>query len=420
MTAQEVLALRVTLLHAGYSPIPLFGKVPPAYGKNNARKRLDPWQRWATFRTIRSKCGRRPGRRDQHRRADAAGAGARPGPAQRGRRHRGGRFRARALRGSRLRPDPDRTGAEAGHPVSDGRAVRQDPRQPGRAQRQRAEKIEFLADGQQVACFGIHPETKRPYSWHKSAPGEIAREDLPYIREAEARALVHELAEMLVADFGYVRAPERPRRKKNSTDAGTAHRRRCGLAIPGRSHPCRRSAARLAARPGRQAGDLGHGGRRRRQLPAGLDGELERAARRALARAAQRDPAPGRQCRAARGQGRSGRRAASSSLPRQSLAEVHAVFKKWFGTEYDLDAATAAIAAAASERLPGDPLWLLIVAGPGGAKTETVQALAGCRCLCHQHDRQRRRAAVGHAAQAAAARRRPAACCARSATTARW
>ena len=27
--------------------------------------------------------------------------------------------------------------------------------------------------------------------------------------------------------------------------------------------------------------------------------------------------------------------------------------------------------------LPGDPLWLLVVAGPGGAKTETVQALAG-------------------------------------------
>ena len=27
--------------------------------------------------------------------------------------------------------------------------------------------------------------------------------------------------------------------------------------------------------------------------------------------------------------------------------------------------------------MPGDPLWLLIVAGPGGAKTETVQALAG-------------------------------------------
>jgi hypothetical protein len=37
------------------------------------------------------------------------------------------------------------------------------------------------------------------------------------------------------------------------------------------------------------------------------------------------------------------------------------------------------MAAAASERLPGDPLWLLIVAGPGGAKTETVQSLSGAR-----------------------------------------
>jgi hypothetical protein len=44
MTAQEVLALRVTLLRAGYAPIPLFGKVPPAYGKNNARKGLGRWQ----------------------------------------------------------------------------------------------------------------------------------------------------------------------------------------------------------------------------------------------------------------------------------------------------------------------------------------------------------------------------------------
>ena len=86
-----------------------------------------------------------------------------------------------------------------------------------------AEKIEFLADGQQVACFGIHPDTKRPYSWHKNAPGEIAREDLPYIREAEARVLVDGLAEMLVADFGYVRAPERPRRKKNGGDAGKTY-----------------------------------------------------------------------------------------------------------------------------------------------------------------------------------------------------
>jgi hypothetical protein len=69
--------------------------------------------------------------------------------------------------------------------------------------------------------------------------------------------------------------------------------------------------------------------------------------------------------------------AAPAQQPKRTLAEVHATFKKWLGEEFDLDAVDAAIAAAASERLPGDPLWLLIIAGPGGAKTETVQALSG-------------------------------------------
>jgi hypothetical protein len=61
-------------------------------------------------------------------------------------------------------------------------------------------------------------------------------------------------------------------------------------------------------------------------------------------------------------------------LPRRSLVEVHATFRKWFGDEYDLDAANAT-AAAASEKLTGDPLWLLMISGPGAAKTETVQSL---------------------------------------------
>jgi hypothetical protein len=60
-----------------------------------------------------------------------------------------------------------------------------------------------------------------------------------------------------------------------------------------------------------------------------------------------------------------------------SLVDVHGVFRKWFGPEYDLDTIDAVLAAAASERLTGDPLWLLVISGPGNAKTETVQALAG-------------------------------------------
>jgi hypothetical protein len=53
------------------------------------------------------------------------------------------------------------------------------------------------------------------------------------------------------------------------------------------------------------------------------------------------------------------------------------VFRRWLGDEYDLDTLNAVLATAAAERLAGDPLWLLVVSGPGNAKTETVQALRG-------------------------------------------
>jgi hypothetical protein len=64
-------------------------------------------------------------------------------------------------------------------------------------------------------------------------------------------------------------------------------------------------------------------------------------------------------------------------LEKRSLADVHNAFRKWLGDKYDLDAIDAVLAAAAAERLGGDPLWLLIISGPGAAKTETVQALSG-------------------------------------------
>jgi hypothetical protein len=59
------------------------------------------------------------------------------------------------------------------------------------------------------------------------------------------------------------------------------------------------------------------------------------------------------------------------------LDVAHRVFRKWLGSEYDFDALNATLAAAASERLDGDPLWLLIISGSGAAKTETICALKG-------------------------------------------
>ena len=69
------------------------------------------------------------------------------------------------------------------------------------------QKIEFLADGEQVVVAGIHPDTQQPYRWPRGELGAVRLGELPYIREAEARALVEDLVAILVRDFGYKRAP---------------------------------------------------------------------------------------------------------------------------------------------------------------------------------------------------------------------
>jgi hypothetical protein len=64
------------------------------------------------------------------------------------------------------------------------------------------QKIEFLADGQQFAAFGIHPDTGNPYRWQGGSPFNIERQDLPYIHPDEAQDLVNELCK-IVSQFGY-------------------------------------------------------------------------------------------------------------------------------------------------------------------------------------------------------------------------
>jgi hypothetical protein len=63
------------------------------------------------------------------------------------------------------------------------------------------------------------------------------------------------------------------------------------------------------------------------------------------------------------------------------LAEAHAVFRRWLGEEYDLDVLDIMLCALAVERLDGDPLWVLIISGPGAAKIETIQAASGAGAL---------------------------------------
>lgn len=61
----------------------------------------------------------------------------------------------------------------------------------------------------------------------------------------------------------------------------------------------------------------------------------------------------------------------------KSLDDLAATFRRWLGDEHDMDVTHAVAAAAATDQLDGDPVWLLVVSAPGDAKTERVASLAG-------------------------------------------
>jgi hypothetical protein len=76
------------------------------------------------------------------------------------------------------------------------------------------QKVELLANGQQIIVAGTHPGTGKPYRWHGGNLGQIKLDDLPYVTEAEARALVNDAVNLLVSDFGYTA----PQPKGNGAD----------------------------------------------------------------------------------------------------------------------------------------------------------------------------------------------------------
>lgn len=72
------------------------------------------------------------------------------------------------------------------------------------------QKIELLADGQQVVVFGTHPNTGKPYVWFGGEPSSIKHEELPYVREDEAKQLIADAVTLLVKEFGYRLPPVHP------------------------------------------------------------------------------------------------------------------------------------------------------------------------------------------------------------------
>jgi putative DNA primase/helicase len=72
------------------------------------------------------------------------------------------------------------------------------------------QKIELLAEGQQIVVSGVHPKTGNPYAWFGGDPSSIKHEDLPYVTETEAKQFVADAVALLVKEFGYTEPPTRP------------------------------------------------------------------------------------------------------------------------------------------------------------------------------------------------------------------
>jgi Bifunctional DNA primase/polymerase, N-terminal len=381
---EEATALRLRLVAGGYTPLPLYGKTPPTYGKNNKRKGLADWQ---------NLCDVTPEQIDMWGKTwpDAGNTGAL----------------------TRLMPtlDIDILNEEAVRAIEEhvrdryeehGHILPRIGKPPKRAIPFRtdepfakiianvvapngsAEKLEFLGDGQQVVVAGIHPETQRPYGWPGGEPGQIAREELPYIREGEAQKLVDDIVnEVLVRGFGYKRASERPhKRRKGNGDANTIDiTAATGISggvddwqwllvniHEGRElHASLRDLAAKLIASGMSAGAAVNF--LRAQLNASNAPRDDRWQDRY-------NDIP-RLVESAEELCRKVDEPVTPTASSRSLIEVHTTFKKWLGEEYDIATLDAVLAVLAAEKLDGDPPWLLLISGPGNAKTETIQAASG-------------------------------------------
>jgi AAA domain-containing protein/bifunctional DNA primase/polymerase-like protein len=216
MSAADVLTVRMALCSNGYTPVPLFGKEPPIYGKNNPRKGLDRWQElnnvnrsmcemwsrlWPDAENTGILTARTPAFDADILNEEAAVA-------------------AEALIKERFEERgycPVRIGLPPKRALLFRTLVPFDKITVNFEQtRGKPEKIEFLCNGQQLVVAGIHPDTGKPYNWFGGEPWTIKQEDLPYISAEEAQQLVDDVVELLVRDFGYMRAADRPKRKDKS------------------------------------------------------------------------------------------------------------------------------------------------------------------------------------------------------------
>jgi Bifunctional DNA primase/polymerase, N-terminal len=264
------------------------------------------------------------------------------------------------------------------------------------------EKIEFMCDGQQIVAAGIHPDTGKPYIWPLGNPTDIAHDDLPDISEAEAQQLVHDIVELLCRDFGYARAVGRAR-KGNGAQPGDAAEDWQQLVDDIRAgHELHANTRDLAAKMVRSGMDGGaivnflsglmnssaaprdeRWQDRYDNLPRQVDSiqakiEREQAAAAAVAATAPTPgagsgtPPPPPPSSPAAGPAPS---AAPGPIPSSPIEDTLQTFERWLILP-NRTPVYAMLGTVAANLLPGDPVWLGLVAPPSSAKTELLNSIS--------------------------------------------
>jgi hypothetical protein len=208
MHINDATACRLALIHNGYTPLCLYGKQPPQFGRNNARRGLSGWQHLANVTSSQIHMWARVW-------PDATNTGILTAltPALdidvlneiavidveelvRERFEGSGRVLVRigkppkrAILFRALEPFPKITAALT-RPGFEGLG----------------EKIELLCDRQQLVVHGIHPDTGKPYAWFHGAPWVVPRAELPLIDAKQAGNLVSDLTDLLLREHNYAAA----------------------------------------------------------------------------------------------------------------------------------------------------------------------------------------------------------------------
>jgi hypothetical protein len=254
-----------------------------------------------------------------------------------------------------------------------------------------AEKIEFLCDGQQFVAHGIHPDTHKDYAWFGGDPTTVAYNDLPCISAEEARQLQDDVVALLCRDFGYVVAKPRPAHGNGASPEARSEdwQQLVNNILAGQDlHASIRDLAAKMARSGMQGGavvnflrGLMNGSAAPRDerwqsryddLPRAVDtieAKIEEKKRSAAAAGAPPSPPPPPGIGAAPSPG-------SSSSTVSALEDTLKVFERWLLLP-DRTPVYAMLGAVAANLLPGDPVWLGIIAPPSSAKTELLNAITG-------------------------------------------